>query len=74
METDKYIEIFTEEITWRNNAAIPLGDNGDSTDVLYLTEKGRAGVIKRASMRDWRWLIEKYHIKYWTYLNELIFF
>lgn len=74
METDKYIEIFTTEITWRNNAAIPLGDNGDSTDVLYLTEKGRAGVIKRASMRDWRWLIEKYHIKYWTYLNELIFF
>ena len=74
MDIDNDIEIFTKEVTWRNNAAIPLGDNGDSADVLYLTEKGRAGVIKKASMRDWRWLIDKYHIKYWTYLNDLIFF
>ena len=71
MEADKDIEIFTKEVTWRNNAAIPLGGYGDSADVLYLTEKGRAGVLKKASMRDWRWLIDKYHIKYWTYLNEL---
>lgn len=74
MDIAKDIEIFTKEVTWRNNAAIPFGDNGGSADVLYLTEKGRAGVIKKASMRDWRWLTDKYHIKYWTYLNELIFF
>lgn len=67
MDIDKDIEIFTKEITWRNNAVIPLG----AEDILYLTEKGRAGVLKKASMRDWQWLIDKYHIKYWTYLNEL---
>lgn len=74
MEIDKDLKFFTREIVWRNNAIMPLGDYGDSEDVLYLTEKGRAGVIKKASMRDWRWLIDKFHIKYWTYLKDLMLF
>ena len=72
MEIDKDLKFFTREVVWRNNAVMPLGDYGDSGDVLYLTEKGRAGVIKKASMRDWRWLIDKFHIKYWTYLKDLM--
>ena len=52
MEIDKDLKFFTREVVWRNNAVMPLGDYGDSGDVLYLTEKGRAGVIKKASMRD----------------------
>ena len=72
MEIDKDLKFFTREIMWRNNAVMPLGDYGDSEDVLYLTEKGRAGVIKKASMRNWRWLIDKFHIKYWTPLKDLM--
>lgn len=74
MEIDKDLKFFTREIMWRNNAVTPLGDYGDSEDVLYLTEKGRAGVIKKVSMRNWRWLIDKFHIKYWTYLKDLMLF
>lgn len=73
MEIDKDMKFFTRGIMWRNNAVFPLGDYSESEDILYLTEKGRAGVIKKASMRGWRWLVDKYHIKYWTYLKDLQF-
>ena len=66
-------KIFVREITWRSKDFFPLGD-GEGIDVLYLTEKGRAGVLKHASMKDWRWLTEKYKIKYWTYLQDLMLF
>lgn len=73
MEIDKDMKFFTREILWRNNGVFPIGEYDESEDILYLTEKGRAGVIKKASMRGWLWLVDKYHIKYWTYLKDLQF-
>lgn len=68
------VEMFARVVLWRGAKYFPIGDGGDNTDILYLTEKGRAGVLKSASMRDWRWLVEKYRIKYWTYLKDLMLF
>lgn len=74
MEIDKDMVFKTTGITWRNNRVIPMGDYGLNEDVLYLTKNGRAGVLKRASMTNWFWYVEKYQIKWWTYLKDLIFF
>lgn len=63
----------TQGVTWRNNRVIPLGD-GQGEDIVYLTKNRRAGVLKSASMRNWRWYVEKYSIVWWTYLSDLIFF
>ena len=42
--------------------------------IVYLTKNRRAGVLKSASMKNWFWYVEKYQIKWWTYLKDLIFF
>lgn len=67
------IELKTTGVTWRNSGCNPVGD-GSGEDIVYLTKNRRAGVLKRASMKNWRWYVDKYSIVWWTYLSDLIFF
>ena len=60
------IDMFTRCILWRSAASFPF-----CADIVYLTEKGRLGVIKGASSERWRRYVEKYKIKYWAYLADI---
>ena len=60
------IDIFIRSIVWRSAGCFPY-----YADIVYLTEKGRLGVIKGASEERWRRYVEKYKIKYWTYLGDI---
>lgn len=43
--------------------------------ILYCTTNGRLGVFKEGKVkdkRDWKWLVEKYSIEYWTTQYEII--
>lgn len=73
MEISEDMVFKTTGVIWRNNRVNPSVGQGE--DIVYLTKNRRAGVLKSASLnRNWRWLIDKYSIVWWTYLSDLIFF
>ncbi len=42
-------------------------------DIVCLTNNGKILTLKaRQVERDWKWLCDKYSIKYWCFLSELI--
>lgn len=42
-------------------------------DIVCLTNNGKIMTLKaRQVERDWKWLCDKYSIKYWCFLSELI--
>lgn len=42
-------------------------------DIVCLTTNNKVMTFKvRRVERDWKWLCEKYSIKYWCFLSELI--
>ncbi len=42
-------------------------------DIVCLTANNKVMTFKaRRVERDWRWLCEKYSIKYWCFLSELM--
>lgn len=56
-------------IHWNEPDKLKLFD----TNVVCLTANNKIMTLKvRHEERDWKWLCEKYHIKYWCFLSELI--
>ena len=42
-------------------------------DIVCLTANNKVMTLKVKQVeRDWKWLCEKYNIKYWCFLSELI--
>ena len=42
-------------------------------DIVCLTANNKVMTLKARQVgRDWKWLCEKYNIKYWCFLSELI--
>jgi hypothetical protein len=42
-------------------------------DIVCLTANNKVMTLKAKQVdRDWNWLCEKYNIKYWCFLSELI--
>jgi hypothetical protein len=49
---------------------ISIDPGSASFPIVYCTNNGKLGTIKRVD--NWKWLCEKYNIKYWTYQNDII--
>lgn len=51
---------------------VEIGPGSTEQSILYCTRNGKLGVFKELGNGDWKWLCEKYGIKYWTYQNEIV--
>lgn len=63
------MDSITSIIHWNEPSELKLFDR----DIICVTHNGRIITFKaRKVERDWEWLFEKYNIKYWAFLRDVL--
>ena len=54
---------------WNDINIVP----SDNKSIIYLTKKGKIGIIKAIKSNNWNWYVaDKYSIIKWAYINDLL--
>ena len=63
------MDSITSIIHWNEPSELKLFDR----DIICVTQSGRIITFKAKKVeRDWEWLVEKYNIKYWAFLWDVL--
>lgn len=49
-----------------------ITEEPEEASILYLTKNNNVGTIKNGTTHKWNWYIEKYSIKKWAYVDNII--